>query len=126
VIRLRCAGSAKQANRSNFIQGLRCMSKSIFSRIALLVFTAFVVLGCSKGGYQRGLFQGYVVGLTEEEIIAKVGKPDSVDKKDPASPRLIYKEKTFDPDNMNAVDPVTIVRLEKNKEGKMVGVELLF
>jgi hypothetical protein len=102
------------------------MSNKSFSHFIFLAFAALFVLGCAKGGYQRGLFQGYVIGFTEEEIIAKVGKPDSTDKKDPNSPRMVYKEKTFDPDNMNAIDPVTIVRLEKNKEGKFVGVELLY
>ena len=56
------------------------------------------------GGYQRGLFQGYVVGATEEEITSKVGKPDSVDNADPKAPRWIYTKKTFDPDNQNQVD----------------------
>jgi hypothetical protein len=95
-------------------------------QFVFLILASLILLGCGKGGYQRGLFQGYVVGQTEEEIIAKVGKPESIDKKDPTSPRLIYKEATFDPDNMNKVDPVAIVRLEKNKDGKFVGVEVLY
>jgi len=35
---------------------------------------------CSReGGYQRGIFTGYVVDATEEEIVGKIGKPDQVD-----------------------------------------------
>ncbi len=93
--------------------------------LLVLVFQALLV-GCGKGGYQRGLFQGYVVGETEAAIIAKVGKPDEEDRKDPNSPRLIYKQKTFDPDNANAVDASATVRLEKNKDGKFVGAEVLY
>ncbi len=102
------------------------MFAKIVVQSVVFILAAMMLLGCGKGGYQRGLFQGYVVGQTEEEIIAKVGKPESIDKKDPASPRLIYKEATFDPDNMNKVDPVAIVRLEKNKDGKFVGAEVLY
>ena len=49
---------------------------------------AFLALaGCSDGGQPRGLFTGYVTDKTEEEVVAKVGKPDSIDTSNPNTPR---------------------------------------
>jgi hypothetical protein len=98
-----------------------------FSRIlktALLVLAVAVAAGCS-GSYQRGMFQGYVVGIPADEIQSKIGKPDSVDESDPNKPRWVYNKKTFDPDNFNKQDEKTIVILER-KDGKLVGVDVLF
>ena len=41
--------------------------------------------GCSGSfsGTARGLFIGYVTDKTEEEVVAKVGKPDSIDNSKP-------------------------------------------
>lgn len=78
------------------------------------------------GGYQRGLFQGYVVGATEEEITSKIGKPDSVDTSDPKAPRWVYTKKTFDPDNQNKVDARTIVILLRDPQGKLRGTDVIF
>jgi len=85
-----------------------------------------VAAGCGAGTHSRGQFHGYVVGSTEEEIVSKVGKPAEVDAKDPKSPRWIYRNKTFDPDNFNKVDEKTIIILERNAEGKLVGKDVLF
>lgn len=93
-------------------------------RTALLVLIVAVAAGCS-GTYQRGMFQGYVVGSTAEEIQSKVGKPDSVDASDPNKPRWVYLKKTFDPDNFNKADEKTTVILEK-KDGKLLGVDVLY
>lgn len=78
------------------------------------------------GGYQRGLFQGYVVGATEEEITNKIGKPDSVDATDPKAPRWVYFKKTFDPDNQNQVDGRTTVILQRDAQGKLRGTDVIF
>ena len=81
----------------------------------------------SDGGYQRGIFTGYVVDATEDEIVSKVGKPNQVDASDPNAPRWIYNRKTFDPDNMNKVDDKTIVVMKKDPAtGKFRGTEVLF
>jgi hypothetical protein len=87
-----------------------------------------VLAACGPtGGYQRGLFTGYVVGATEEEIANKIGKPDEVDNSDVKAPRWIYKKKTFDPDNMNQVDARTIVIYKKDEAtGKMKGADVIF
>jgi hypothetical protein len=56
--------------------------------------------GCSGSRRTaRGLFIGYVTDKTEEEVVAKVGKPDSVERASRTRLRWIYKKKTFDPDN---------------------------
>lgn len=90
-----------------------------------LVAIALVACG-PTGGYQRGLFQGYVVGATDEEIASKIGKPDSVDTKDPKAPRWVYHKKTFDPDNQNQVDGRTVVILQHDAQGKLRGTDVIF
>ena len=88
---------------------------------------AAVLAACGpSGGYQRGLFQGYVVGATEEEIAGKVGKPDEVDAKDPKAPRWIYIKKTFDPENQNLVDARTIVIFTRDAQGMLRGSDVIF
>ena len=106
------------------------MSRSLYQtrifRAILWIGFLLLALGCSAGTHSRGQFQGHVVGATEEEIVQKLGKPDEVDSKDPAKPRLIYMKKTFDPDNFNKVDVKAIIIMEKNAEGKLVGKDVLF
>lgn len=93
----------------------------------LLALIAAVTLAACSGAYQRGIFQGYVIDATEEEITSKIGKPDQVDASDPTAPRWIYTKKTFDPDNMNKTDDKTVVVLKKDpKSGKMVGAQVQF
>lgn len=83
--------------------------------------------GCSgEGGQQRGLFVGYVNDTTEEEVVAKVGKPDSIDSSKPNTPRWIYKKKTFDPDHRNQVDNETILIFQKDASGKFKVVQVIF
>ena len=58
---------------------------------AIVVAVAFgallAVSGCSGGGgQQRGLFVGYVTDKSEEDVVAKVGKPDSIDSSNPSTP----------------------------------------
>lgn len=85
-----------------------------------------MAVACSAGTHSRGQFHGHVVGSTEDEIAQKIGKPDEVDNKDPNKPRWIYLKKTFDPDNLNAVDAKAIIILEKNPDGKLVGKDVVF
>ena len=83
--------------------------------------------GCSGqvGGTARGLFIGYVMDRTEEEVIAKVGKPESVDSK-PLTLRWTYKKKTFDPDNQSLIDDETILIFQKDASGKFKVVQVIF
>ncbi len=95
-------------------------------RIVIALAAATVLAACS-GGYQRGIFQGYVIDSTEEEITSKIGKPDAIDNSDPNAPRWTYNKKTFDPDNMNKTDEKTVIVLKKDpKTGKMVGGEVQY
>ena len=90
--------------------------------------TLWLTLGaCSGefGGTARGLFIGYVTDKTEEEIITKVGKPESVDTK-PNTLRWTYKKKTFDPDNQSKFDDETILIFQKDASGKFKVVQVIF
>lgn len=87
---------------------------------------ALVLSGCSGGGQQRGLFTGYVMDKTEEEVVAKVGKPDSIDASNPNTPRWTYRKKTFDPENQNLVDNETILILQKGAGGKFKVTQVIF
>src|SRR5258705_10441163 len=86
-----------------------------------------VLGGCcgQVSGTARGLFIGYVTDKTEEEVIAKVGKPESVDTK-PLTLRWTYKKKTFDPDNRSLVDDETILIFQKDASGKFKVVQVIF
>jgi len=100
--------------------------KSYIKHCAVVLATAALLAACS-GGYQRGIFQGYVIDATEEEITNKIGKPDTVDNSKPEAPRWVYNKKTFDPDNQNRNDEKAIIVLKKDpKTGKMVGAEVVF
>ncbi len=96
-------------------------------RLVIALCTAAFLAACSGGGYQRGIFQGYVIDSTEEEITSKIGKPDAVDTSNPEAIRWTYNKKTFDPENQNKTDERTIIVLKKSpKTGKLVGAEVLF
>ena len=85
------------------------------------------VTGCSGqvSGTARGLFIGYVTDKTEEEVVAKVGKPESVDTK-LNTLRWTYKKKTFDPDNQSLVDEETILIFQKDANGKFKCTQVIF
>ena len=99
---------------------------------AFLVAAAFGIAlalnGCSGqvGGTARGLFIGYVTDKTEEEVVAKVGKPDSVEPATATTLRWVYKKKTFDPDNQSLVDNETILIFQKDTSGKFKVVQVIF
>jgi hypothetical protein len=96
-------------------------------RLVLALCTAALLAACSGGGYQRGIFQGYVIDASEQEITDKIGKPDAVDNSNPDAVRWTYNKKTFDPDNQNKTDEKTIVVLKKSpKTGKLAGAEVIF
>ena len=101
--------------------------KSSSRGLMMALVAALTLAACGSGAYQRGIFQGYVVDASEEQITSKVGKPDEVDSKDPNAVRWVYLKKTFDPDNMNMTDDRTVIVLKKDaKSGKLVGAEVQF
>lgn len=100
---------------------------SLGKKKLMMVLAVSMMLTACSGGYQRGIFQGYVVDATQEQITDKIGKPDQVDAADPNAPRWIYLKKTFDPDNANKGDEKTTVVFKKDpKTGKFVGAEVQF
>jgi len=104
---------------------------SAFKRVMLVAAASSLVVvatACSPGGggQQRGLFTGYVTDKTEDEVTAKVGKPDAIDTSNPNTPRWIYKKKTFDPDNQNQVDKETILIFQKDASGKFKCTTVVF
>lgn len=105
------------------------MNRTIARRIALAFLATFALAlgGCGGAGYSRGVFQGFVVGKTEAEIIDQMGNPSTVDRANPESPVLVYREKTFDADNGNRLDPETLVYLRKDdRSGKVTAYDLGF
>jgi hypothetical protein len=98
-------------------------------RTALVVCAGALFLGACGGGgstYTRGLFTGYVMGKTEEEIIGKIGKPDNIDRGTPDRPRIVYLKKTFDPDNDNKLDEKVTIVMQKDASGRIVAIDLIF
>ena len=91
---------------------------------ALLLITA----GCGmRSDYPRGRFTGYVVDKTEEEVTAKLGKPDAVENTSANLVKWIYKNKTFDPDNDNKPDKEAILILTRDPAtGKVKITDVIF
>jgi hypothetical protein len=97
--------------------------------VAAACSIVMALTGCSGSfsGTARGLFTGYVTDKTEEEVVAKVGKPHSVDSTNPNTPKWIYKKKTFDPDNQSKFDDETILIFQKDPaSGKFKVTQVIF
>jgi hypothetical protein len=109
-------------------------ASAIFARQSRAVFIAglatlvLLAAGCKmEGGYARGLFSGYVIDKTEEEVREKAGQPDAVDASIPNTVKWIYKKKTFDPENSNLVDNETILIFQKDPvSGKLKVSEIVY
>lgn len=96
--------------------------------IAVACGILIALTGCSGSfsGTARGLFTGYVTDKTEDEVAAKVGKPESVDNNTPNTLRWTYKKKTFDPDNQSLIDNETILIFQKDASGKFKVTQVIF
>jgi len=97
--------------------------------VAAVCGLVLALTGCSGEfkGTARGLFVGYVTDKTEEEVVAKVGKPQSVDSSTPNTLRWTYKKKTFDPDNQSKFDDETILIFQKDPaSGKFKVTQVIF
>jgi len=86
---------------------------------------AFMVAACGQGGFQRGVFYGKVIDKTPEEVSGAFGKPDAIENA-ADGPRYFYVKKTFNPENMNQVDEKTIVEFGRNKEGKVICLDVSY
>jgi hypothetical protein len=86
---------------------------------------AAVLAACGQGGFQRGVFHGKVIDRTPDEVASSFGKPDAIESGS-EGPRYVYVKKTFNPDNQNQVDDKTIVEFGKDKDGKIVCVDVSY
>lgn len=66
----------------------------------------------------RTFFIGYVNDKTEEEVMARIGRTDSVDAGTRNMPNWIYTTKASDPDNRNRVDNESILVFRRDASGK--------
>lgn len=94
--------------------------------IAALLACAFVVVGCGGGSYGRGIFEGQVTGQTEDEVIKRVGKPDTTDLANESSHKFVYKGRTFDTNANGQKDVEAIILFEKDKSGQYVATAVYF
>lgn len=94
--------------------------------IAAWMIAALALLSACDGGrgYTRGVFHGMVIDKSEDEVVSKIGKPESVEKIGDGL-RYTYRKKTFDPDNMSQIDDRTYVDFER-KAGKLIVVDISF
>ena len=103
------------------------MISSTFRALGIAALAAAsIALSACNAGHTRGMFSGKVIGKTEAEIIDTYGQPAIVDRSDPEHPQLVYKAKTFDPDNANRIDPETIVFLAKEKDGRVIANDIAY
>ena len=100
--------------------------KAFLVTVACAIVLALSACSGQVGGTARGLFIGYVTDKTEEEVIAKVGKPETVEPATPTTLRWVYKKKTFDPDNQSLVDNETILIFQKDASGKFKCTQVIF
>ena len=100
--------------------------KAILAAVACSIVLTLTGCGGQVSGTARGLFLGYVTDKTEEEVIAKVGKPETVEPATATTLRWVYKKKTFDPDNQSLVDNETILIFQKDAAGKFKVVQVIF
>jgi hypothetical protein len=92
--------------------------KAIFLAAVCGMVLALAACAGEFSGTARGLFVGYVTDKTEDEVVTKVGKPNTL--------RWTYKKKTFDPDNKSLVDEETILIFQKDASGKFKVTQVIF
>jgi hypothetical protein len=89
-------------------------------------FSVAILVACGQGGFQRGVFYGKVIDRTPEEVAGSFGKPDEVRPAADSGLSYVYTRKTFNPENQNQVDEKTVVEFAKNKEGKVVCIDVSY
>lgn len=92
----------------------------------LICAGAALLIACGQGGFQRGVFYGKVIDRTPDEVASAFGKPDEVRAATGDGVNYVYSRKTFNPDNQNQVDEKTIVEFAKNKDGKVVCIDVSY
>jgi hypothetical protein len=94
-------------------------------RFVIGAVLVLMVAACGQGGFQRGVFYGKVIDKTPDEVVSAFGKPDAIENA-ADGPRYVYIKKTFNPENMNQVDEKTIVEFGKDKDGKVVCLDVSY
>ena len=94
--------------------------------LAALAAASISLAACGGGGHSRGMFTGKVMGKTEVEIIDQYGQPAAIERIDADNAILVYKAKTFDPDNENRTDPETAIHLAKGKDGRVIASDVSY
>jgi hypothetical protein len=92
----------------------------------LICACAALLIACGQGGFQRGVFYGKVIDRTPDEVASAFGKPDEVRAATGDGMNYVYTRKTFNPENQNQVDEKTVVEFAKNKDGKVVCIDVSY
>jgi len=74
------------------------------------------MFGCGQF-FGRDDFTGYVMNKTAEEVVAKVGKPATVDDSSPERVIWTYKSITYDLQDHNNKDASTLVIFRRDAPG---------
>ena len=94
-------------------------------RFVIGAVLALMVAACGQGGFQRGVFYGKVIDKSPDDVVSAFGKPDAIETATDGT-RYVYVKKTFNPENMNQVDEKTIVEFGKDKDGKVVCLDVSY
>ena len=86
-----------------------------FAAIVLVIAMQFMA-GCGEF-FGREDFTGYVMNKTEKEVVAKVGKPATVDDSSPQRVVWTYKSITYDLQDHNKKDAKTLVIFRRDAPG---------
>jgi len=86
-----------------------------FAAIVLVIAMQFMA-GCGEF-FGREDFTGYVMNKTEKEVVAKVGKPATVDDSSPERVIWTYKLITYDLQDHNKKDGSTLVIFRRDAPG---------
>jgi len=86
-----------------------------FGAIVLVIAMQFMA-GCGEF-FARDDFTGYVMNKTEKEVVAKVGKPATVDDSSPQRVVWTYKSITYDLQDHNKKDAKTLVIFRRDTPG---------
>lgn len=86
-----------------------------FGAIVLVIAMQFMA-GCGEF-FGRDDFTGYVMNKTEKEVVAKVGKPATVDDSSPERVVWTYKLITYDLGDHNKKDARTLVIFRRDVPG---------
>lgn len=92
---------------------------------AAFVVVMLLIAGCGDI-YGHDEFDKMVMNKSEDAVTTEVGKPESVDKSNPAHVVWTYYSKTYDINNENKRDSRTMVIFTPNATGKLQVAEVKY